>query len=130
MNIGDVVYFTTGKARGYAARAKYHVYLFVGDWRDDGDYGFLFINKSNAFGDGYEINKADGYDFLDLDQSYISCASPVCYSREELDRLRPKFRGRLRREDVAPLISHVQASHAIEEHHIEKICAGLRTLLV
>jgi hypothetical protein len=129
MDIGDIVYFTTTKARGHDTRSKYHVYLFVGDWRDEGEYGFLFINKSNAYGDGFEIKKTEGYGFLDLEMSYISCSAPVCYKPEELAKLKPEFEGCLREEDVEPLIAHVQASHVLEEHHIQKICAALRRLL-
>lgn len=129
MDIGDIVYFTITKAKGHDTRPKYHVYLFVGDWRDDGECGFLFINKSNAYGDGFEIKKAEGYNFLDLDVSYISCSAPVCYTPEELKKLKPQSEGRLRDEDIEPLIAHVQGSHVLEEHHIQKICTALRALL-
>jgi hypothetical protein len=103
------------------------VYLFEGDWRDDGEYGFLFINKSNSFGNGFEIRKADGYQ-IELDHSYIICDSPVSYTEVELDTTDIEERGRLRDEDIDPLMVYVQDSHVLESHHINKICAALRSL--
>ncbi len=128
MRFGDILYFTSEKVRGREQRPKYHVYLFEGDWRDDGEYGFLFINKSNNFDNGFEIRKADGYK-IELDQSYIICALPVAYTEAELDTSDIENCGRLRDEDIEPLIAQVQASQVLEAHHITKICAGLRSLL-
>jgi hypothetical protein len=127
MQLGDILYFTTEKVRGRYQRPKYQVYLFEGDWRDDGEYGFLFINKSNSFGNGFEIRKADGYQ-IELDHSYIICASPVSYTEVELDTSDIEARGRLRNEDIVPLMEYVQESQVLEGHHINKICAALRSM--
>ena len=127
MRFGDIVYFTSERVRGREQRPKYHVYLFEGDWRDDGEYGFLFINKSNNFDNGYEISKADGYQ-IDLEHSYIICDAPVCYTQVELDMTDIEDRGRLRDEDIEPLMAQIQTSPVLEAHHIAKICAVLLSL--
>jgi hypothetical protein len=128
MRVGDIFYFTSDRVKSRALRDKYHVYVCEGDWRDDGDYVFLFINKSNSFADGFEIKKADGYDFLTLEVSYIGCASTVSYSAGYLKAHAGKAVGRLRDDDIDPLIAHIQAGGVLEGQYIARICAALRTL--
>jgi hypothetical protein len=128
MRVGDIFFFPSDRVKGRLRRDKYHVYVCEADWRDDGDYVFLFINKSNSFADGFEIKKAEGYDFLELEVSYIICASPVAYDAGYLKAHAGSPVGRLRDEDIDPLIAHVQASGVLEGHYIARICAAMRTL--
>jgi hypothetical protein len=104
MRVGEIYYFTSGRVRGRDERPKYHLYVCEGDWRDDGDRVFLFITKSNSFADGFEIRKADGYDCLKLDVSYIGCASTVAYDTAYLRMHAGKPLWRLRKDDVDPLL--------------------------
>jgi hypothetical protein len=128
MRAGDIYYFPSDKVKGRAERNKYHLYVCDGDWRDDGDYVFLFINKSNSFADGFEIRKADGYGCLSLEVSYIGCASTIAYDAAYLKAHAGKPVGRLRDEDIEPLIVHIQAGGVLEGYNIARICAALRLL--
>ena len=129
MAIGDIYFFQSDRARGHAQRNKYHIEVCEGDWRDDGDCVFLFINKSNAYDDGFEIRKANGYAFLQLDISFIACSSPISYEDDYLQNHAGNPVGRIRNEDIQLLIDHIQASRVMEEHYIKRIVEALAALL-
>ena len=123
MKCGEVYYWTSDQAKGHDVRDKYHVYIGEGDWRHQG-HVFLFINKSNAHGNGYEITKPP-YDFLKLLRSYVSCGDHAEYGDDVvppkigpcLGRLGPAHRAELRRT--------VDASDVMATYTQELVCAAL-----
>ena len=80
MNLGDIFYWVTEKAKGHDSRPKYHVYICPADGWDD--HTFLLINKA-PWGDELKITKAD-YSFLEYD-SYVGCNGVVSYTDAELN---------------------------------------------
>jgi len=128
MECCEIFFFSSDKARGHEQRNKFHLYVCEANERDDGDRIFLFINKSNSYADGFEIRKADGYPFLLLDFSFIGCSATVAYLDEYLDGHIGEPVGKLRKEDIDPLITHLEASTVLEDHNIHRISAALRAL--
>lgn len=122
--IGDVYFWNTDKAEGHEWRWKYHVYLGIADWPDEGRV-FLFINKSDYGGD-YRIEQSD-YDFLTLEHSFISCGSRVIYTDDELKSAAPQRKGCILKAHLQQLYNAVAGSETMERRHIKQVCALLRT---
>src|SRR5437868_5127068 len=91
MIVGEVYFFISNRARGHDTRAKYHVYVGEGNWREQG-HAFLFINSSNITGDAYEINQ-ENYAFLTLPVSYID--GLICYEADYLRDCNPVRVGKI-----------------------------------
>ena len=123
MIVGEIYYFGTDQAVGHDWRNKYHVYLCEGDWSQQG-YAFLFINKSNSYGDGYELRKAD-YGFFPLPYSYVRCGNLVFYSQEDLDEVQPQLLGRLTDAHLGELCRIIEASETMPGRQIALACAAL-----
>jgi len=123
MHTGDIYYFSTDKARGYEQRSKYHLFVCAGEWRDEGEHVFLFINKSNGYGGGFELRRDDGYPFFPLEKSYIACTSTVSYTSSYGDKV-----GCLQTQDIPLFLNHIQTSEVMESYNISRICAALHLL--
>ena len=91
MNTGDVYFWPTRKVKGRVERDKYHIYICDDDWEDG--ITFLFICSANYYGD-FLLTQTD-CEFLEKEESFISCTSPIFYSESELKSYKPEFKGRL-----------------------------------
>lgn len=125
MKTGDVFYWETGRAIGHEVRKKYHVYICDGDWRHQGKI-FLFINKSNAH-QGYLITNPP-YNFLTLQESYISCTGIVAYSDSEMGLLSRTRVGSILKAHLLELRNVIAGSDVMEKHAINLVCNALDAL--
>jgi hypothetical protein len=125
MNVGNIFYWVTDKAKGHETRAKYHLYICEGDWEEDNT--FLFISKADYGGD-YKIKKAD-YPFFELAESFVSCGSIVTYSDDRLKEFDQKPLGTLSKKHLGELYQAVLNSDTMEGRHIKRVCNALKTAI-
>jgi hypothetical protein len=125
MKLGEVFYWTTDQAIGFAARPKYHLYVCPSDGMEDNT--FLFISKADYGGD-YKILKKD-YGFFDLDESFVSCGSIVTYSDARVARFDPNPVGTLSDLHLRELYNAVLSSEIMEGRHIKRVCNALKCKL-
>jgi hypothetical protein len=92
-------------------------------WRNRG-FAFLFVNKSNSYGNGYELRRLD-YDFFPLAFSYVSCGGLVFYSQEELDDFEPEYVGRLSDAHLGELCRFIEDSETMPGREIQLACEAL-----
>jgi len=121
MNLGDIFYWTTPKAKGHASRPKYHIYICPTDAWDDNT--FLLINKA-PWGDELKITKAD-YPFLQYD-SYIGCNGVVTYTDMELAFFEQKPVGQLARPHLQALFNILADPLAMEVMQARRLCNALK----
>ena len=74
MVFGDIYRFRSSKAKGYASRNKFHVYISEPGWNHD--HLLLFISKRDYVGD-YEIRRDPNHRFLTEATSFISFGSTI-----------------------------------------------------
>ena len=122
MKIGEIYYFVSDQAIGYAQRPKYQVYICDPSWIIDG-HTFQFISGRDYGGD-IRITHAE-YGFLPYAVSYISCGNPASYSVEQLYELKPKLKGRLSLEHMKLLYDGVLDSFTMERRFIPLIAGTI-----
>jgi hypothetical protein len=93
MQVGEIYYWDTDKAKGHDSRFKYHLYISECPWEDG--HAFLFVNKANQTGQDFAISKND-YPFFPLDTSYVGLGGIIPYTDNELVAAAPELKGRLR----------------------------------
>ena len=122
MNYGDVFYWETDQVFGYDQRLKYHVYVCCTDHL----YGetFLVINKRVDPND-FEVTVSDIH-CLTYNPSYISCASPIDYTLEELAGVDgdPPIAS-LTRETLIRLRDHIDRNRTMPREHKARIVRAL-----
>lgn len=67
MQVGEIYFWDTNKAKGHDSRDKYHLYIGECQWEDG--HAFLFINKANYGGD-FPLAKKD-YEFFRSKQATL-----------------------------------------------------------
>jgi hypothetical protein len=128
MKLGEVFYFTSDQALGYAERNKFHVYMCEAAWpfQDEGPV-FLFISKADYGGD-YLIKK-EHYPFLTLDESYVSCGRAVAYSKPVLTKMKMESKGQLSADHLKELYAAIAKSETMEQGQIKLLCEALKVVL-
>jgi hypothetical protein len=112
MQVGEIYFWNTDKAKGHDSRDKYHVY--IGEC-DEG-HAFLFISKADYGGD-FAVHKKD-YNFFPLEISYISLSGIVAYSDQELKDATPELKGRLTNDHMRQLFNAVAGSKTMVNREI------------
>lgn len=124
MKVGEIYYWNTDQAKGYATRPKYHLYVAEADWRLDGNHVFLFISSADYSGKDYALSKVD-YPFFTKDISYVGSQSLVSYPAGYLAPLALTPKGVLSAKHCAELRGVVAESDLLEGWQIALICRAL-----
>lgn len=114
MQVGEIYFWDTNKAKGRDSRHKYHLYIAESAW-DDG-HAFLFINKTDYGGD-FPISNVD-YEFFPLETSYISLSGVVCYTDDEITTAKPELKGRLSKGHMQDLFNAVGGCKTMVQREI------------
>ena len=123
MNLGDVFYWTTSKAKGHDLRPKYHIYVCPADGWDD--HTFLLINKV-TWGNDLKVTKAE-CGFLDYD-SYIGCNGVVTYTDMELAFFEQEPVGQLSKAHLKALFNMLADPLVMEKMQAKRICNALKAV--
>ena len=121
MTLGDVFYWLTNRAKGYALRAKFHIYICPPDHLDG--HTFLLINTV-SWGNDLKIGKSD-YPFLDYD-SFVGCNGVFCYSENEISAMGKSPVGRINKKDLKALFNILADPHAMEAAQAKRLCNALK----
>ena len=122
METGNVLLWTTDKAKGHGSRRKYHIFICEGDWVEERKT-FLFISSHDYFND-FEITRSDWRE-MPNSSSFISCNSPVFYSDSELRSYTVTPTGSLSTKCLRRLALHIQDSDVMERRQIARVVASL-----
>lgn len=113
MDPGVILYFTSHKMAGYAARPKYHVYVSGPGLIIQG-HSFLLINSDRYGPDCFEILKKD-YGFLDRD-SFIGLNTLMDYTVDEIKGGSPELKGKLSTDHLVALRAKIEDSATLTGH--------------
>jgi hypothetical protein len=125
MKLGEVYLWETESVHGHDKRRKRHVFICPQD--DEEDNVFLFINKSDWYGD-YKILKSNYDKFLEYD-SYVGCGAIVTYSNGYLASANPQFVGQLSKDDLKGIRDAIIAAGTMERRHTNRVCKALAEIL-
>lgn len=126
MTPGEVFFFESDQAEGYAARGKFHVYLGLTDhFRAPNEHSFLFVSSAN-YDNCFPLSQAD-YGFLDRD-SFISCGKLVYYSDGYLQQRNLRAVGKISKAHLAALRAHLAGHEVMVEWEIQVACRVLDAL--
>lgn len=122
MQVGEIYYWNTDKAKGHDSRKKYHLYIGECQWADG--HAFLFINSA-TYGSDFELLKTD-YSFFPLEKSYISLSNIITYTDWELKNAAPEFKGRLTPQHMKDLFNAVAGCKTMPHREINLVGNALK----